>query len=98
MNDLTKQYSKMVECATDLADFFLDQEGGAFTLAVVFEILQVLLQSGELSAASLVVETVCQVNESESPLESDKDLGNSSHNIERFITFLNEVINTGLGL
>lgn len=92
MNDLAEQYSKMVECATDLADFFLDQEGGAFVLAVVCEILQALLQAGELPAASLVVETICQVNESESPLGSDKDLVNSSLNIERFVTFLIEVI------
>lgn len=92
MNNLAEQYSKMVECATDLADFFPDQEGGAFVLAVVCEILQALLQAGELSAASLVVETICQVNESESPLGSDKDLVNSSLNIERFVTFLIEVI------
>lgn len=92
MNNLAEQYSKMVECATDLADFFLDQEGGAFVLAVVCEILQALLQAGELSAASLVLETICQVNESESPLGSDKDLVNSSLNIERFVTFLIEVI------
>ena len=92
MNDLAEQYSKMVECATDLADFFLDQEGGAFVLAVVCEILQALLQAGELSAASLVAETICQVNESESPLGSDKDLVSSSLNIGRFVTFLIEVI------
>ena len=61
-------------------------------LAVVCEILQALLQAGELPAASLVVETICQVNESESPLGSDKDLVNSSLNIERFVTFLIEVI------
>ena len=53
MNDMAEQYSKMVECATELADFFLDHKNGAFALTIVCEILQVLLQSGELSAAGL---------------------------------------------
>lgn len=59
MNDMAEQYSKMVECATDLADFFLDQEGGAFVLAVVCEILQALLRAGELPVVSLLVDIIC---------------------------------------
>ena len=92
MSDLAEQYTKIVECATELADFFLDQEGGAFALAVVCEILQVLLRAGELSAASLVIETVCRTSKIEPSLELNKELACYSFNIEQFVELLHELL------
>ena len=92
MNDLAEQYSKMVECATELADFFLDQEGGTFALIVVCEMLQILLQSRELSAAYLAVEIICQVNEVEFPLGLVNDFDIESFYIEQFVDLLHEVL------
>lgn len=92
MNDVAEQYSKMVECATDLADFFLDQEGGAFALAVACEMLQVLLRAGELPAAYLAVEIICQVNEVEFPLGLVNDFDIESFYIEQFVDLLHEVL------
>lgn len=94
MNDLAEQYSKMVECATDLADFFLDQEGGTFVLAVVCEILQALLRAGELSAASLVVETIYQMSEIELSLEGLWNRNCQSFFIEQFVDILCEILAT----
>lgn len=94
MNDMAEQYSKIVECATELADFFLDHEGGTFALAVVCEILQVLLRAGELSAAILVIETVCRTSKIELPLEVNKDLTCYSFNMEQFVELLNEILET----
>ena len=92
MNDMAEQYSKMVECVTELADFFLDQEGGAFALAIVCEILQVLLRAGELSAVSLVIETVCRTSKIELPTEVNQDLACCSFNMELFVELLNETL------
>ncbi len=92
MSDLAKQYSKMVECATDLADFFLDQEGGAFALTVICDMLQVLLQAKELPAAVLVIKTICQVSESEFPLKTGKNLDSQNFNIEQLIEILSEIL------
>lgn len=94
MNDLAEQYSKTVECATELTDFFLDQEGGTFALAVVCEILQVLLQAGELSAAILVIENVCRTSKIELPLDVNKDLTCCSFNTEQFAESLIEILET----
>ena len=92
MNNLAEQYSKMVECATELADFFLDQEGGTFALIVVCEMLQKLLQSRELSAAYLAVEVICQGNEVEFPLGLVNDFDIESFYIEQFVDLLHEVL------
>ena len=92
MNDMAEQYSKMVECVTELADFFLDQEGGAFALAIVCEILQVLLRAGELSAVSLVIETVCRTSKIELSTEVNQDLACCSFNMELFVELLNETL------
>ena len=92
MNNLAEQYSKMVECATELADFFLDQKNGAFTLTIVCEILQVLLQSGELSAAGFVIESIFQLSEIEFPLEIDTDVENISFNLEQYMELLSEIL------
>lgn len=92
MNDLAEQYSIMVECATELADFFLDQEGGAFALAVACEMLQVLLRAEELPAASLVVDTICQISEIDLPRGTDKQLDKGSFDIKCFVELLIEVL------
>jgi hypothetical protein len=92
VNDLPEQYSKMVECATELADYFLDQEGGAFALAVACEMLQVLLRAGELPAANLVVDTICQMSEIDLPRGTDKQLDKGSFDIKCFVELLIEVL------
>lgn len=97
MNDLPEQYSKMVECATELADSFLDQEGGAFVLAVVCEILQALLRAGEQPAASLVVDTICQISEIDSTLGTEIKLDKHSFDIDMFVDILNEALESRLG-
>lgn len=97
MNDMAEQYSKMVECATELADYFLDQEGGAFALAVACEMLQVLLQAGELPAASLIVDTICQIREVDSTLGTEIKLDKHSFDIDMFVDILIEALESRFG-
>ena len=91
MNCIAEQYSKMVEDTAELADFFLDQEGGHFVLTVICEILQMLLQAGELSAAFLVEKTVFQVSETEFPLEMEKDPDSRGFHVKQFAALLLEI-------
>lgn len=92
MNDLAEQYSKMVECATELADFLLDQEGGTFALAVVCEILQVLLRSGELSATYLVLKLTCRAGEIVFDPGIYKACESYNFYIEQFVELLHELL------
>ena len=92
MNDLAEQYSKMVECATELADFFLDQEGGTFTLTIVCEMLQILLRAGELSALGLIVETICEVSRIELPPEMVRNPNTQNFIVEQFAELLGEIL------
>ena len=94
MNDLAEQYSIMVECATELADFFLDQEGGIFVLSVVCEILQVMIRAGELTAASLVVEAIYRMSKIELSLEGLWNRNLQSFFIEQFVDILCEILTT----
>lgn len=92
MNCIAEQYSKMVEDTAELADFFLDQEGGYFILTVVCEILQMLLQAGELSAAFLMMKTAFQVSGTEFPLEMDKEPDSGAFHAEQFAALLREIL------
>lgn len=94
MNDMAEQYSKMVECATDLTEFFLDQDGGAFALTVVYEMLQILTKAEEQSAASLVLETICLIGDIKLPLEKYESFGNSSFNLGYFVELIEEALET----
>lgn len=94
MNDLAEQYSIMVESATELADFFLDQEGGIFVLSVVCEILQVMIRAGELTAASLVVEAIYRMSKIELSLEGLWNRNLQSFFIEQFVDILCEILTT----
>ena len=94
---MAEQYSKMVECATELADFFLDQEGGAFALAVVCEILQVLLGAGQFSAACLAIKIIFHSTKVELPTTIAK-CKNDIHfyYMEQLVELLSEILKTRL--
>ena len=94
MNNLAEQYSKMVGCATELADFFLDQEGGAFALTVVYEMLQILIKAEEQSAASLVLENICLIGDIKLPLGKYESFGNTSFNLGHFVELIGEALET----
>ena len=92
MNGRAEQYSKMVKDTAELADFFIDQEGGYFILTVVCEILQMLLQAGEPSAAFLMIKTVFQVSGTEFPLKMDQEPDSRAFHAEQFAALLCEIL------
>ena len=63
MKNRKEQYAEVVNSAAELADYFSDQEGGDYTLAIVCEILEALLEDGELPAAYVVIETACRLGD-----------------------------------
>ncbi len=89
-----EQYTEVVNSATELADYFFDQEGGDYTLAIVCEILEAFLQDGELPAVYVVIETACRAGDVGFPLEGDTDFGYISFHLERFAELLSEAMET----
>ena len=63
MKNRKEHYAEVVDSAAELADYFFDQEGGDYTLAIVCEILEALLEDGELPAAYVVIETACRMGD-----------------------------------
>ena len=61
-------------------------------MTVVCEILQMLLQAGERSAAYLMMKTVFQVSEIEFPLEIDKQSDGRRFHAEQFASLLREIL------
>ena len=94
MKNIKEQYIEMVNSAAELADYFFDQEGGDYTLAIVCEILEELLEDGELPAAYVVTETACRAGDVDFPLEGDTDFGSISFYLERFAELLSEALET----
>lgn len=94
MKNIKEQYIEMVNSAAELADYFFDQEGGDYTLAIVCELLAALLQNGELPATYVVIETACRAGGIDFPLEGDIDFGYISFYLERFVELLREALET----
>ena len=94
MKNRKEQYTEVVNSAAELADYFFDQEGGDYILAIVCEILEALLQDGELPAAYVVIETACRVCDVTFPLEGDTDFGYISFHLDRFAELLREALET----
>lgn len=96
MKNRKEQYTEVVNSAAELADYFFDQEGGDYTLAIVCEILEALLEDGELTAAYVVLETVCRGGDIDFPMEGDTDFGYIGFHLERFAELLSETLKTKL--
>ena len=94
MKNRKEQYTEVVNSVAELADYFFDQEGGDYTLAIVCEILEVLLEDGELPAAYVVIETAYRAGDVDFPLEGDTDFGHISFHLERFAELLREALET----
>ena len=94
MKNRKEQYAEVVDSAAELEDYFFDQEGGDYTLAIVCEILEALLEDGELPAAYVVIETACRAGDVDFPLEGDTDFGYISFHLERFAELLREALET----
>ena len=92
MKNRKEQYTEVVNSAAELVDYFFDQEGGDYTLAIVCEILEALLEDGELPAAYAVIETACRAGDINFPLEGDTDFGYISFHLERFAELLRETL------
>lgn len=80
MKNRKEQYTEVVNSAAELADCFFDREGGGYTLTIVCEILEALLQDRELPAACVVIETACRAG------------GYISFQLDRFAELLREVL------
>ena len=94
MKNRKEQYTEVVNSAAELADYFFDQEGGDYTLAIVCEILEELLEDGELPAAYVVIETACRAGDVTFPLKGDNDFGYISFYLDRFTELLHEALET----
>ena len=94
MKNRKEQYAEVVDSAAELADYFFDQEGGDYTLAIVCEILEVLLEDGELPAAYVVIETACRAGDVTFPLDGDIGVEHISFHFERFAELLREALET----
>ena len=96
MKNRKEQYAEVVDSAAELADYFFDQEGGDYILTIVCEILEALLEDGELPAAYVVIETACRMGDVDFPLEGDTDFGYIRFHLEKFAELLCEALETQL--
>lgn len=96
MNNRKEQYTEVMSSAAELADYFFDQEGGDFTLAIVCEILDDLLKGKELPAACAVLKAACRVSDIKFPLEGDTYVGYLGFYLEQSVDLLIAALETRL--
>lgn len=63
METTAKQYEIVVSNTAEITQVLLDMEGGRYTLAILSELLQILLDKGNASGAELVVRKLHEVSE-----------------------------------
>ena len=61
MNDAAKWYPQMIEDISEIADVFLDFEGGDIFLVVLYEVLQELLEHKQFLALVVIIKELYAV-------------------------------------
>ncbi len=69
MESTAKQYETAVSNAADISQVLLDMEGGKYVLALFNELVQELLDAGNIPGATLVVRKLYEA--AEVPIEQD---------------------------
>mgnify|MGYP001025306109 FL=1 len=91
METTVKQYETVVNNATEISQVLLDMEGGKYILALFSELLQELLNEGNISGATSVVRKLHGV--AEVPFELDAlDESNTTAWIVLFPEILGEIL------
>lgn len=62
MNDNLTQYEIILNQASEIADMFLDMDGGSFFLALICELLQELIVANNFAGATIIIGKLYEVS------------------------------------
>ena len=74
MKNISEQYERLLENATEVASVYLDMENGTFLLAWSGELIRDLAAAGYVRSAALAVQKLCETVDTEARWIGDGEM------------------------